>query len=241
MKTHFDRNNRLAVWVTLIALVYVQSAWANTPDVSGQESTRMSGKYLDPSYTTATPNHRDATKPRHHDPHRWFALDHINVHLFDDPDRNGFYSSLELAFDVDVEYGTAWVYADIWIRPHGGYYEHLYSTDIFAIHGQGSNDTYVVSADLLANYHSDYYDLMIELYDADGYASPVALADPWYHPALSALPLEARHHHHPSGSLSISASGAGVSLLIIPSMALLYGYRYRRAWKRPAIKTQRNK
>ncbi len=167
-----------------------------------------------------------AKKPfaRHHpdSASRWFELFNINSVLYGDDDHNGFYTGFDLSFDLDVEYGSPFVYAEIWIRSESGYYELLHTTEVFRIDGQNSYDEYVVSTELISAYPSDYYDLLIELYDIDySTLEPVTSAGSSYYSSLSALPLESRRHGHFGASASIAYSGAGASGWILPVLLLL--------------------
>ncbi len=172
---------------------------------------------------------RPSLNARHRDEFRWFEIFNVDVLLYGDPDANGYFSSFDLSFDMDVEYGFAEVFAEIWIRPHGGYYEHLHTTEIFAIEGQNAIDEYLVSTDLISDYPSDYYDILIELYDIDhSTVKPVAVANSHEHESLHDLPLESRHDHHHGGSLTITASGSGAAAYALPILALLSLMRWRK-------------
>lgn len=162
---------------------------------------------------------------------RQFELFYIDAWLFNDDDYDGFYSSFDLTFDLDVDYGSAAVYADIWIRPENGYYELLHSTEIFTIEGYGTHDEYHVSTDLIDDFPVGYYDILIELYDAEhSYTTPVATANSYSFDALYALPLESRNHYDNHGAVGVTISAAAGSfwVLLTPLGALL-ALRLRRS------------
>ena len=160
---------------------------------------------------------------RHSPHHRFFDLYNISVLLFDDYDHNGFYSEFSLSFDLDVEYGSADVYAEIYIRQHGYDFELLHVTEIFTIWHHAAYDSYEVTSTLLENYPSAYYDLHIELYDAYGSPyEPVAIADSDYYAELYALPLESRHYHATGSAVSVSYGGTGSPFLALLSLILVW-------------------
>lgn len=108
-----------------------------------------------------------------------------------DEDEDGFYSRLRVTFDADVDQGSSDVYARLYISFEGGPWNHYYTTGIFHIHEDRSIDNYKVVTQMLDGYPSGYYDVLIELYEAD-WDSHVTSYGPYEDAALSALPLEDR-------------------------------------------------
>ena len=84
-----------------------------------------------------------------------------------DDDEDGFYHRLRVSFDADVDQGDAHVYAKLFLSFEGGPWNHYFTTDVFHILGDAGYDDYVVVTRLLDDYPSGYYDVLIELYDAD--------------------------------------------------------------------------
>lgn len=165
---------------------------------------------------------------------RQFDIFYVDAWLFNDDDYDGFYSSFDLTFDLDVDYGSAAVYADIWIRPDNGYYELLHSTDIFTIDGYGTHDEYHVSTDLFDDFPVGYYDILIELYDAEHSTNiPVATANSYSFDSLYALPLESRNHYDDHGTVGVTISAAAGSFwLFLAPLAALLALRLRRLMMR---------
>lgn len=95
-----------------------------------------------------------------------FRIYDAQTRLFDDLDRDGYYTWLQVTFDVDTDYTEAEVYADIWLRDPGGAYTLIHETDIFTIRGSSSSDDYEVEAELVAGFPPGLYDVLIEVYDA---------------------------------------------------------------------------
>jgi hypothetical protein len=84
-----------------------------------------------------------------------------------DDDGDGFYHRIRVDFDADVDSGTAWVYAKLYLSLEGGPWNLYYTTNSFEIEDDLSDDAYTVTTRLLDGYPTGYYDVLIELYDAD--------------------------------------------------------------------------
>jgi len=87
--------------------------------------------------------------------------------LFADRDSDGYYSYLRVQLDADTIYDETYVYAEIYVSADGTAWEHLYSTNDFAIWGSDPDDDYEVETELVSGYSTGLYDVLIELYDAD--------------------------------------------------------------------------
>ncbi|WP_299569794.1 choice-of-anchor H family protein [uncultured Shewanella sp.] len=113
--------------------------------------------------------------------------------IFDDFDEDGFYQTFSVTFDADV-YGftqgePANVYAELYLSRNGGPWEHYYSTEVFTIYGDATDDDYEVLTTLAQGYKTDYYDVLIDLYEL-GYEDIVATLSADESDGLYALPLE---------------------------------------------------
>ena len=86
---------------------------------------------------------------------------------FADRDSDGYYSYLRVQLDADSIYAETYVYAEIYVSADGTAWEHLYSTNDFAIWGSDPDDDYEVETELVSGYSTGLYDVLIELYDAD--------------------------------------------------------------------------
>ena len=118
-----------------------------------------------------------------------FRIYDAHTQLFDDLDRDGYYTWLQVSFDVDTDYSEAEVYADVWLRGPGGEYVLIHETDVFTIRGSSSTDDYEVEAELVAGFPPGLYDVLIEVYDAwdDRFVADFDALDS---SDLSLLPLE---------------------------------------------------
>lgn len=114
-----------------------------------------------------------------------------------DDDADGFFQHLKVTFDADVDYGDAHVYAMLYLSLEGGPWNHYFTTDVFHIEEDFSDDEYVVETRLLEGYPTGYYDVLIELYEAD-LDIHVASYGPNDTDMLFALPLEDQQRDYPS-------------------------------------------
>jgi len=131
-----------------------------------------------------------------------------------DEDEDGFYQNLRISFDADVSGDTAWVYAKLYLSLEGGPWNHYFTTDVFSIRGDASDDDYDVVTRLLDGYPSGYYDVLIELYDAD-YDLLVVNYGPYEDRDLAALPLEDSGRDSGDDEGGGGATGAGFWLLAL--------------------------
>jgi MYXO-CTERM domain-containing protein len=92
-------------------------------------------------------------------------------------------------FDVDSIYSESYVYAEIYLSADGTSWEHLYSTDDFAVWGSDPDDDYEVETELVEGYSTALYDVLVEIYDADT-GELVDEYGPNESPLFSVLPLE---------------------------------------------------
>ena len=87
--------------------------------------------------------------------------------LISDFDYDGFYHRFSVAIDADTIYSTSWVYAKLYLSYEGGPWNYYASSDDFHIHGDSELDIYVVETELAEGFPAGYYDILIELYDAE--------------------------------------------------------------------------
>lgn len=145
---------------------------------------------------------------------RVFTIFDAQVVMSRDDDDDGFYHRLRVNFDPDVSGGEAWVYARLFLSLEGGPWEHIYTTEVFPIIGDASDDAYEVVTRLIDGYPTGYYDVLIELYDAD-YDLLVLNYGPYEDLDLAVLPLEDSYRDsyedHDGGG---GALGVGMLLLL---------------------------
>ena len=109
--------------------------------------------------------------------------------LISDFDDDGFYHRFSVGIDVDTISSTSWVYAKLYLSYEGGPWNYYASSNDFHIHGDSALDIYVVETELAEGFPAGYYDIRIELYDAE-YGDWLLSYGPYDDDSLSALPLE---------------------------------------------------
>jgi hypothetical protein len=109
--------------------------------------------------------------------------------LISDFDDDGFYHRFSVSIDADTLSSTSWVNAKLYLSYEGGPWNYYASSDDFHIHGDSELDIYVVETELAEGFPAGYYDIRIELYDAE-YGDWLLTYGPYDDDSLSALPLE---------------------------------------------------
>lgn len=121
------------------------------------------------------------------DPNFWFY--DVDVALFSDFDRDGYYFGVDLEFDADTNYTFADVYAVLYLSYEYGPWNLYAETENFTLFGTSSTDDYRVETELVSGYLTGSYDILIELYDAHTNAFLTSIG-PEESVELSLLPLE---------------------------------------------------
>lgn len=144
----------------------------------------------------------------------WFYL--ADIELYGDSDRDGYYSGIDLLFDVDTYYSVADIYAVAYLSYEGGPWEEYAVTEDFTIFGSSGSDDYVIVTDLVSGYPRGDYDILIEVFDAD---TSEFLA--WFGPEdtseLAFLPLEdmQRDTPAPETRVTVNSGGGGASDVLL--------------------------
>ena len=127
----------------------------------------------------------------------------------------------------------AYVYAEIYLSADGTAWEHLYSTQDFAVYGSDPDDDYEVETELVSGYSTGLYDVLIELYDADT-GELVDEFGPNESSEFSLLPLEdsgrdgARRRHRRPIDRRHDGGGGAVSWLGLAGLLGALALRRRR-------------
>ena len=154
------------------------------------------------------PRQRTATIGVSANPDFWFY--DVDVALFADADRDGYFWGIDLKFDADTSYGAADVFAVLYLSYEGGPWNEYAETEDITLFGTSAFDDYVVETELVSGYPTGEYDILIELYDAyDG--SFLASIGPDDTSELSYLPLEDSTRDS-SGNTQVVVNSGGGSL-----------------------------
>lgn len=140
--------------------------------------------------------------------------------LQDDYDGDGFFQTFSVIFDADIysytenQFGE--VYALLYISKNGGPWTHYFTTDNFIIEADMDFDEYEVNTTFLSGYESDYYDVLIDLYQV-GFSELVATYSSNDNNALYALPLESADYDEPYFEIIETNAGSicWLSLLLL--------------------------
>jgi len=142
------------------------------------------------------------------DPNFWIY--DVDVELFSDADRDGYYWGIDLMFDADTYYDVAEVYAVLYLSYEYGPWNEYATTEDITLFGSSAVDDYVVESELVSGYPTGHYDILVELYDAwDG--TFLASIGPEDTSELSLLPLEdsSRDATSSGGTQVVVSSGGG--------------------------------
>jgi hypothetical protein len=149
----------------------------------------------------------------------WFYL--ADVDLYADDDRDGFYSGVDLLFDVDTYYSVADIYAVAYLSFEGGPWEEYAVTEDFTIFGSSGTDDYVIVTDLVSGYPTGDYDILIEIFDADT-NDFLAFIGPEDTSELAFLPLEDMDRDAPfGGDTRVTVNQGGGGSISWPTLLLL--------------------
>lgn len=147
--------------------------------------------------------------------------------LLSDLDNNAHYHRFKVAIDADSsDTHGEWVYAKLYLSLEGGPWNHYATSGDFYIKGQTSLDEFVVETELAEGFPTGYYDIRIELYDAN-FDDWLDTYGPHDDSSLNAIPLEdAERDDHYDYGYSIHGGGS-VGWLFLASLAVLgFGRRW---------------
>lgn len=158
----------------------------------------------------------------------WFYL--ADVELYGDSDRDGYYSGIDLLFDIDTYYAVADIYAVAYLSYEGGPWEEYAVTEDFTIFGSSGTDDYVIVTDLVSGYPRGDYDILIEVFDAHT-SEFLAYYGPEDTSELAFLPLEDIDRDTPvtDTRITVNSGGGGASdlllLAVLAALASAFGRR----------------
>ncbi|QFU25388.1 choice-of-anchor H family protein [Shewanella eurypsychrophilus] len=204
--------------------------------IAEHQSGNISPKYaVNKSQSKSTIDDAQSTVPKafsnpiYHE----FSIYEATSRLFVDEDGDGFYQTFSVTFDADV-YGpdaveVADVYAELYLSRDGGPWVHYYSTDIFTIIGDSTDDDFEVLTTLHNGYYTDHYDVLVDLYEV-GFDDIVATISSDDTDNLYALPLESSDRDTVYTGGDSSSEGHGGGALSFLSMLILAGLGIKRRW-----------
>jgi len=118
-----------------------------------------------------------------------FIIYDVTTELISDFNFDGFYHRFNLSLDVDTVYDTAYIYAKLYLSYEGGPWNEYATSDNYYIYGESELDSFIIETELADGFPTGYYDIRIEIYDADLDDWLISYG-PYDNASLSALPLQ---------------------------------------------------
>lgn len=112
-----------------------------------------------------------------------------STELISDLNYDGFYHRFSVAIDVDTVYDTSYVYAKLYLSLEGGPWNYYATSGNYHIYGDSESDTFVIETELADGFPPGYYDIKIDIYNADT-GQWIADYGPYEDGSLRGLPLE---------------------------------------------------
>lgn len=117
-----------------------------------------------------------------------YGIGNVSTTLLIDSDRDEYYSQFRITFDPDADFDGTYVFARFWVRAQGGEWIEEHVSEDFLVDSSGTADVYSLTADWVSGYPTAYYDVQIDLHDADTGALVASAGSE--RPQLSRIPLE---------------------------------------------------
>tara|TARA_R110002126_G_scaffold172463_5_gene321209 strand:+ start:5032 stop:5664 length:633 start_codon:yes stop_codon:yes gene_type:complete len=197
------------------ALILILSApalvWADS--ISTEQRSNLQGKMQTTKAQSSAVNQSFQTDV-------WFHS--IDISLARDENLNGYFHQLYVEFDADTEVAYRQVFAELSLTPDYGTERVYYTSSVFELFRQSSNDWLGIETELQNHYPANFYLLTIRLYDAaNGYL--LAEASGYDLTALDALTLEdyQRDQQRVSSSVEVSAGSTGGAMLLALCLLLM--------------------
>ena len=159
-----------------------------------------------------------------------FILYDASTELISDFDHDGFYHRFNVLIDVDTVVDTAYIYAELYLSYEGGPWNHYATSDNYHIHNDSELDSFIIETELADGFPPGYYDMRIEVYDAD-YDEWLLSYGPYDDASLSVLPLEDSYHddndtvviYPVETKLVVAGHGGSMSwwLLLLPALIVV--------------------
>jgi hypothetical protein len=91
----------------------------------------------------------------------------VSTSLLIDEDDDGHYSKFRITFDPDADFDGSFAFVKIWVRAQGGEWIEEHVSEDFLVDSSGGLDEYTLTADWISGYPTSFYDVQIDMHDAD--------------------------------------------------------------------------
>ncbi|NND59335.1 MAG: hypothetical protein HKN49_03625 [Gammaproteobacteria bacterium] len=166
--------------ILVMALLAMPALAAETAQVlasSGFQSERAAdGRHQDMQIFDVVPRHEDKTdvaqtgKQSTQPAQTTYCCSHYiydgYAELYDDLDYDGFYTYLRINIDIDTDHYESDIYIKAFLRNGVGAWNRIYTSNTFTIYGSSAFDDYEIETELVSGFPADYYELLVEVYDA---------------------------------------------------------------------------
>ncbi|MCO7227167.1 choice-of-anchor H family protein [Pleionea sp. CnH1-48] len=161
-----------------------------------------------------------------------FNIYTVTTDLLRDNDGDGFFSEFAMAIDIDTDYDSADVYAEVYFENEQGNWELEYTSSTLTLNGDSTLDTLHLEFDWQSGYPVGYYDFKIIVKDA--FSNQILVESFSQFGALNRVPLESADKDNQvdsvrppinNNSSSSTESGGGSAHLLLPFLLLLAGVR----------------
>ena len=151
----------------------------------------------------------------------WFHS--VDLTLSGDINNNGFYHQLYLQFDADTNRSSKAVFAEFSLQRDNRPEQLFHTSSIFTLYGQSRDDWFAIDTTLEANYPTDYYALIIRIYDASS-GWLLAELSGYDEPVLDLLPLE-DYWRDQQRVVVVESSAGSFGILMLLGLSLLLWQR----------------
>ncbi len=112
-----------------------------------------------------------------------------STELISDFNDDGFYHRFSVSIDADTSYDISYIFARLYLSYEGGPWREYATSNNYHIYGDSELDVFVIETELADGFLSGYYDVRVELYNADN-NDWLSSYGPYDDASLSNLPLQ---------------------------------------------------
>lgn len=146
------------------SMLITHYANANTT-LNDAEKVKVNQTNNVPTISSAHSSKTNATKPANISTSQIWIYE-LQTTTYQDIDNDGYYQNLALELDLDTQTNQSrQVAATFYLQSSNGHLHHLFSSDFFTISGNSTQDNQYFEFQLLSDFSSDYYQIIIDIQD----------------------------------------------------------------------------